>query len=207
MALTTATVGGGFWLGKAEPCLSLFLGISLSLSAALFSLPLDFPFSISFSHSALNGEFGDYVSRWTHVKGRGFCVNPCGFGVVWESRPWRSWVCGVRAKRLTGLVGFSRGLCRGWWMWWWLHAFGRVCGCGLCVNPFWQCECLICQVWGKLSATFPKWVVCVIVGLFQLFAETGVWLYQCECKCVCVCVRVVAQLWRCEIGIIVNLSV
>jgi hypothetical protein len=56
--LTTATINGGFWLGKAEPCSLSLSRFSLSLSVALFSFPLGFSLLYFFSHSALNGEFG-----------------------------------------------------------------------------------------------------------------------------------------------------
>uniref|UniRef100_A0A2N9IM32 Uncharacterized protein n=1 Tax=Fagus sylvatica TaxID=28930 RepID=A0A2N9IM32_FAGSY len=58
--LFTATSGGGFWLGKAEPCLSLS-AFSLLPPSRLLSF-------LSFSHSALNSEFGVVV----------FWVKPCG---------------------------------------------------------------------------------------------------------------------------------
>uniref|UniRef100_A0A2N9HSQ8 Uncharacterized protein n=2 Tax=Fagus sylvatica TaxID=28930 RepID=A0A2N9HSQ8_FAGSY len=57
--LITTTSGGGCWLGKAKPCLS----------------PSQLLSSLSFPHSALNGEFG-VVVLW---------VNPCGY---------RSWIFG-----------------------------------------------------------------------------------------------------------------
>uniref|UniRef100_A0A2N9EGK4 Uncharacterized protein n=1 Tax=Fagus sylvatica TaxID=28930 RepID=A0A2N9EGK4_FAGSY len=60
-----------------------------------------------------------------------------------ESRPWRSWVCGVRAKRLTGLVA----------IWPWM----MVCGFWPCVG---NCEPVGCAMGGGCLA-----VGLVIVGL------------------------------------------
>ena len=166
-----------------------------------------------------------------------FWVNSCGFGVVWEPRVcgwclgWtRVWVSvwNQDQEGFESMGGFVVivGLCRGWWMGVWFCDFGWTCVCivmnsGLCCDyPVcglcqWLSLCFWNWWWKRVvmccSAAFPKRVVCVIVGLFQLFAEMGVWLYpfvwlyQWECKCVCV--RVMARLWRCEIGIIVNLSV
>ena len=73
--LITTTSGGGFRLGKAKPCLS----------------PPRLLSSLSFPHSALNGEFG-VVVLW---------VNPCGY---------RSWIFGWTR---VGLVLCENHMCVG----------------------------------------------------------------------------------------------